>query len=484
MSGLSKRDVDAVVVGAGPNGLAAAITLQQEGLTVLLVEGENTVGGGTRSAELTLPGFTHDVCSAVHPLAVASPFFKGLPLASHGLAFIYPPVSAAHPLDHGEAAVLSDSVEETARSLGPDEKKYLDLMRPLTADWPDLVADVLAPLHVPRETAPFMRFGLQALRSAAATADTFKGNAARGFWAGMAAHGSQPLTNLATSAIALVLLLSGHRGGWPVIKGGSQRLSAALASYFVSLGGRIETNFHVRSLDQLPTAHATLFDVTPRQLLSIAGHRLSSFYRWQLRRFRYGVGVFKIDWALDAAIPFSAEHCRSAGTVHLGSSFEEIAACEQEVWKGKHSAKPFVLLTQPSVFDSSRAPEGKHTAWAYCHVPHGSRVDMTASIEDQVERFAPGFRKTIIARRAFNTMEMESYNPNYIGGDINGGVGDIGQLFTRPALRASPYRTSAKGIYLCSSSTPPGGGVHGMCGFHAARRALKDVFYLRIGNKS
>jgi len=329
---------------------------------------------------------------------------------------------------------------------------------------------------MPANPLAFTRFGLKALRSATSLSKIFKTPEARALWAGMAAHGIQPLSNLATSAFALVLLITGHRSGWPFPKGGAQQIASALASYFQSLGGRIETNFYVRSMEQLPSARAFLFDVTPKQLLAIAGHTFSSLYRWQLKRYRYGMGVFKVDWALDGPAPFLSETCRQAGTVHIGNTFEDIATAEQMVWKGRHADKPFVLFAQQSLFDVTRAPAGMHTAWAYCHVPPGSAVDMTESIERQVERFAPGFRKRILARHVFNARQMEEYNSNYIGGDINGGAPDIGQLFTRPALRFSPYRTSAKGIYICSSSTPPGGGVHGMCGVRAADRALKDIF--------
>jgi phytoene dehydrogenase-like protein len=473
---LEKRDYDAIVVGSGPNGLAAAILMQQNGLSVLLVEGKKTIGGGLRSAELTLPGYLHDICSAIHPLAVASPFFETLPLTAHGLEYVYPAVAAAHPFDNGTAAILTRSIEETAGLLGEDKQAYLELMQPLVNDWPLIAADVLGPLHYPKHPLAMARFGLSALTSATHLAKRFKTPEAKGLFAGMAAHAIEPLTNLATSAIALVLMISAHQRGWPIPKGGSNKIAGALASLFISLGGKIETNFYVRSMEQLPSAHAVLFDVTPRQLLEIAGHRFSSIYKWQLERYRYGMGVFKIDWALDGPIPFTAAECQQAGTVHLGNTFAEIADYEQQIWSGKTLGKPFVLLAQPTIFDSSRAPRGKHTAWAYCHVPFGSVTNMTAAIENQVERFAPGFKETILAKHTMNTAQTEEYNPNYIGGDINGGVIDIGQLFTRPALRWSPYKTSAKGIYICSSSTPPGGGVHGMCGYHAAKRALRDVF--------
>jgi phytoene dehydrogenase-like protein len=477
-----RRDFDAVVVGSGPNGLAAAITLQQQGLSVLILEEKETIGGGLRSAELTLPGFIHDVCSAVHPMAVASPFFGSLPLAKHGLRFLYPEFPAAHPFDNGKAAVLTRSVAGTAALLGEDERAYLKLMQPIAEYWPLISSDLLGPLHFPGYPFRMGAFGLKALSSALRLSQRFSTEQARGLWAGMAAHSIQPLSNPATSAIGLVLMAVGHRSGWPIPAGGSQSIASALSAYFISIGGKIETGFAVRSLEQLPSSRTILFDVTPRQLLQIAGHKFSSLYRWQLKRYRYGMGVFKIDWALDAPIPFRAAECRKAGTVHLGNTLEEIAAGEQQNSRGFPAGQPFVLLSQPSLFDVSRAPPGKHLAWAYCHVPNGSGQDRTAVIEQQVERFAPGFRERILARHTLNASQMEDYNPNYVGGDINGGVSDIGQLFTRPALRFSPYRSSARGIYICSSSTPPGGGVHGMCGFHAARRSLRDIFNIRLEN--
>ena len=473
---MSKTEFDAVVVGSGPNGLAAAITLQQEGLSVLLIEGKDVIGGGLTSAEFTLPGFVHDVCSAIHPLAIGSPFFNTLPLADHGLDYIFPDLAAAHPFDDGTAAVLGSSLEETAKLLGQDEQTYLDLFKPLVRDWPDIAADVLGPLHFPKHPIAMAKFGLKAFTSSTYLAKRFKTRKAQGLWAGMAAHSIQPLTNLTTSAIGLVLMTAAHLKGWPIPVGGSKEIANALSSYFISLGGKIETGRYIKSLAELPSAKIVLFDVTPKQLLQIAGHRFSSIYKWQLERYRYGMGVFKIDWALDGPIPFTAAEARKAGTVHIGNTLEEIQLSEQLSWEGKHADKPFVLLAQQSLFDDTRAPEGKHTAWAYCHVPHGSTKDMTAIIEQQIERFAPGFRDLILARHTMNTAQVEEYNPNYIGGDINGGVIDLGQIFTRPALRSSPYRTSAKGLYVCSSSTPPGGGVHGMCGYHAAKTALKDHF--------
>ena len=477
---MEKRDYDAIIVGSGPNGLAAAITLQQAGLSVLLLEGKDSIGGGMRSAQLTLPGYIHDVCSAIHPMAALSPFFATLPLTQHGLEYIQPPVAAAHPFDDGTAAVLKQSITETAGLLGKDESTYLQLVNTLVSNWPQIAPDMLGPFHFPKHPLLMARFGQHALQPATWLAKKFSEEKTKGLWAGMAAHAIQPLSNTATSAIALVLMAAAHLHGWPIPKGGAVSIANALTSLFVSLGGTIETNRYISSLEQLPSSHAVLFDVTPKQLLQIAGHRFSSLYKWQLERYRYGMGVFKVDWALDAAIPFTAADCGQAGTVHIGNTLAEIAATEQYTAKGGHAEKPFVLLAQQSLFDASRAPAGKHTAWAYCHTPNGSEKDMTEAIEKQVERFAPGFRERILARHTMNTQQLEDYNPNYIGGDINGGIIDIRQLFTRPVLRRSPYTTSAKGIYICSSSTPPGGGVHGMCGYHAARKTLKDIFNITL----
>lgn len=477
---LAKRDYDAIVVGSGPNGLAAAITMQQAELSVLLVEGKDTIGGGLRTAELTLPGFKHDICSAIHPLAVNSPFFSKLPLHQYGLEFIYPEYAAAHPLDDGTSAVLRQSLELTAKDLGKDELAYKKLIKPLIDDWQKILPDALAPLQWPQHPLALAKFGLKALPSAEWIAKRyFTSEKAKALWAGMAAHSMQPLDKPVTSAVALMLLLAAHDKGWPIPKGGSQTIADALAAHFINLGGKIETSLMVNSLKQLPSSHAVLFDVGPQQLLQIAGHKLSSLYSWQLERYRYGMGVYKIDWALDGAVPFTAEACHKAGTVHLGGTLNDIAASEKAAWKGHVAAKPFVLLAQQSLFDDTRAPQGKHTLWGYCHMPKGNTQNMVQQIESQVERFAPGFRERILAKHIMNAKQMQDYNPNYIGGDINGGVQDIAQLFTRPVLRASPYRTSAKGLYICSASTPPGGGVHGMCGYHAAKRALKDVFNLK-----
>lgn len=472
----STKDFDAIVVGSGPNGLSAAIHLQQSGLSVLLLEAKNDIGGGLRTASLTLPGFLHDVCSAVHPLAMRSPFFKTLKLEQNGVEFIHSPIPLAHPLDAGEAAFLHPSLSETARALGEDEAAYLTFFQPIQKTWNDIESDLLGPIRFPTHPIDYALFGWKALPSALYQSARFSSPKARALWAGLAAHAIQPLSGWATSAVAIVLTMAAHTNGWPIVKGGSVNIALALRTIFLQAGGKIETNVLVKSLKDLPSSRAVLLDVTPRQLLTIAGHRFSSIYKWQLQRYQYGMGAYKIDWALDAPIPFTSAICSKSATVHLGNTLEEIAGSEDQTARGKIPEKPFVLLSQPSLFDATRAPAGKHTAWAYCHVPHGSDHNMTEAIENQVERFAPGFKERIIGRHSFNTHQMEEYNPNYIGGDINGGSMDISQLFTRPALRYSPYRTSAKGIYICSSSAPPGGGVHGMCGYHAAVRAIKDIF--------
>jgi phytoene dehydrogenase-like protein len=470
-------DHDAVVVGSGPNGLAAAITLAQAGLSVLVLEAAETIGGGARSAELTLPGYIHDVCSAVHPLGAGSPFFRMLPLAEHGLEWIHPPAPLAHPFDDGTAATLERSVEATGETLGRDATAYRKLMAPLVADWDKLAVDLLGPLRLPpRHPLALARFGWHAISSARGLAERlFEDERACALFGGMAAHSMIPLDQPPTAAFGLVIGLLGHAVGWPLPRGGSQRITDALAYYLRSLGGEVVTGVHVQSLDELPRAGAVLCDVTPRQLLRIAGQRLPAGYRRKLAGYRYGPGVFKVDWALDGPIPWQATECTRAGTLHLGGTLEEVAAAERVVWWGEHPEKPYVLLVQPSLFDATRAPAGKHTAWAYCHVPHASTFDMTERIEAQIERFAPGFRDLILARSVKSAVEMEQYNPNYIGGDINGGVQDWGQLFTRPVFRLVPYSTPLKGLYICSSSTPPGGGVHGMCGYFAARAALRDA---------
>lgn len=471
------QQYDAVIVGSGPNGLAAAITLQQRGLRVLLLEAKHTVGGGMRTASLTLPGYRHDVCAAIHPMGMASPFLRSLPLHNFGLEYLHPEVLAAHPFDDGSAGALYQSLADTAAGLGADGQAYRALLEPLMRQWPLVDNHILGPmLRWPQHPLALARFGLKSFQSGKQVASRFRGQGARGLWAGMVAHSMVPLEALTSAAIGIVLAIAGHRGGWPIPKGGSQSIADALSAYFVSLGGEIQTDTEIRNLADVPPSRAVLFDLTPRQLLAICGDRLSGLYRWQLRRHRYGMGVYKMDWALSEPVPFVAPEARRAGTVHLGGTFEEVARSERQAWQGKIPDKPFVLFAQQSVFDDSRAPAGKHTGWAYCHVPHGSGADMSEAIVSQVERFAPGFRDTILATHTCDAMNMEAYNPNYIGGDINGGVINIAQLFNRPALRFSPYRTSAKGIYICSASTPPGGGVHGMGGYHAAVQALKDLF--------
>jgi phytoene dehydrogenase-like protein len=468
---------DAVVVGAGPNGLAAAIALAQAGKSVLVVEAKETIGGGCRSAELTLPGFLHDTCSAIHPLGLGSPFFRKLPLGEHGLEWIQPPAPVAHPLDDGTAVMMERSLEETARGLGADGAAYRRLMGPIVTGWDALLPDLLAPLHLPRHPVALTRFGLAALRSARGLAEArFRGERARALFAGLAGHSILPLERAATAAIGLVLGAAAHAVGWPLPRGGSRRIADALAAHLLSLGGEVRTGHVVESLDALPPARAILCDITPRQLLTLAGDRLRGRYRRRLEGYRYGPAAFKLDFALSGPIPWKSADCARAGTVHLGGTLAEIAASEAEVGRGRHPERPYVLLAQQSLFDPSRAPAGKHTAWAYCHVPNGSAMDMTERIEAQIERFAPGFRDLVLARSVLPPARLQELNPNYIGGDINGGAQDLRQMFTRPAPRIVPYSTPARGLYICSSSTPPGGGVHGMCGYHAARAALRAVF--------
>ena len=471
----TSRSHDAIVVGAGPNGLAAAITMARAGKSVLVLEAGDTIGGGCRSAELTLPGFVHDICSAIHPGAVNSPFMRSLPLYRYGLRWNYSPLALAHPFDDGTAAVLSRSVVKTSLSLGSDAQTYRKFMVPIVRDWGKVGPAVLGPLTIPRHPFALARFGLPGLLSARALAKVlFHDKHARGLFAGIAAHSMLSLDTPGTAAAGLLLGTMGHAVGWPFARGGSQRIVDAMASYLRELGGEIRTGVTVQSTGDLPEAGALMFDVTPRQLTSIAGDRLPDGYKKQLSRYRYGPGVFKVDYALDGPMPWKAPECSQAATVHLGGTLEEVAEAEAAVWRGEHPERPFLLTAQQSLFDSTRAPEGHHTFWAYCHVPNGSTFDMTSRIEDQIERFAPGFRDLITGRHVMSSADMQSYNANYIGGDINGGVQDLRQLFTRPTARWRPYRTPAQGIYICSSSTPPGGGVHGMCGYYAARTALDD----------
>ena len=473
---MPERADDACVVGSGPNGLAAGIVLARTGRRVRVLEGADTLGGGCRSEELTLPGFVHDTCSTVQALALASPFLRELPLADHGFEPAHPEAPLAHPLDDGSAVILERSVDETARSLGTDGRAYRRLFEPLVRDADALLAELLGPLRPPRHPLVLSRFGPPALRSAVGLARSrFCGERAQALLAGCCAHSMLSLRTRASAAFGLVLALSAHHVGWPVARGGSQRLADALASHLRTLGGRIETGHRVESLTELPPGAAQLLDVTPRQLLRLGGPVLPPLYRRRLARFRYGPGVFKVDWALDGPIPWKAQEAARGGTVHLGGRLEDIVASEEEVTRGRHPERPFVLLVQASRFDSTRAPEGHQTAWGYCHVPSGSRRDMTDAIEAQVERFAPGFRDRVLARSTMDSLEVERRNPNYVRGDINGGVQDLRQLFTRPVARRVPYSTPVPGLFICSSSTPPGGGVHGMCGYWAARAALRSA---------
>jgi phytoene dehydrogenase-like protein len=471
-----RSEYDAVVVGSGPNGFAAAITLARAGCKVLLLEAKSTVGGGLRTAELTLPGYWHDVCSTVHPLGVASPFFRSLPLSQFGLAWVFPDAELAHPLDGDTAITVERSVQATSEQLGVDAHAYRRLMTPLVTHYDAILHEFLGPLRWPQHPVAMAQFGVRALFSARALASLlFRQPAAAALFAGLASHAIMPLEQPATAAFGLMLGLLMHAVGWPVARGGSQRIAEALAAYLRSLGGEIVTDHEVRTLQDVPPARVTLLDVTPRQLLRIAGARLPVGYQRQLERFRYGPGVFKVDYALSQPIPWRAAACLRSATVHLGGTMDEIALSERQMWGGRHPDRPYVLLVQPTLCDPSRAPAGKHTAYAYCHVPHGSTHDMTASLEQQIERFAPGFRDCILARTSQPALALQAYNPNYIGGDINGGVQDLTQLFTRPVLRAVPYSTPLPDVFLCSSSTPPGGGVHGMCGYHAALAALRSL---------
>jgi len=465
------------VVGSGPNGLAAAITLAREGRSVLVREAQETIGGGVRSAELTLPGFIHDVCSSIHPFVPGSPFFRELKLEEQELELVQPAGVVAHPFDDGSAVVLERSVEATAAQLGEDERAYRKMVEPIAHAWDLLEEAVLAPLvTAPRHPLALGRFALSALRSADGLArSAFSTERARALFSGCAAHSMVPLTWKGTAAFGLVLAVAGHRFGWPFPRGGAQKITDALAAHLRSLGGEIEAGAPVRSLADLPPARALFCDVTPRAFLRLAADSVPADYRRRLARFRHGPGAFKVDYALDGPIPWKAAECASAGTVHLGGTLAELVASEQAPWRGEHAERPFVLLAQHTLFDPTRAPEGKHTVWAYCHVPHGSARDMAERIERQIERFAPGFRDLVVGRSVLPPAELERRNENLVGGDINGGAANLRQLLFRPMIKLVPYKTPLHGVYLCSSSTPPGGGVHGMCGYLAARFALRDA---------
>jgi phytoene dehydrogenase-like protein len=468
-------DKKACVVGAGPNGLAAAIVLAQAGLRVEVLEAERIPGGAVRSMELTLPGFLHDFGSAVYPLGAGSPFFSSLRLHQHGLEWIHSPAPLAHPLDDGTAVVLERDLANAAAGLGVDGNAWRKLMQPFVENWLAFAPEILRPaLAVPKHPWLMARFGMNAVFSAKTVAKRFRSERTRALFAGLAAHSFLGLDEALSGAFGLLMAVPAHAVGWPIPRGGSQSLTDALCRYLSTLGGKVIISSRVDSLESLPDCDVILCDLTAPRLAAIGGQRLSQGYKNQLRNFRSAPGVFKVDYALDAPIPWKASECLRAATVHLGGSFEEIAAAEKAVRSGQHADHPFVLLVQPSLFDSSRAPAGKHTAWAYCHVPNGSREDMLPRIEDQIERFAPGFREVILARRVFSSADLESMDANLVGGDISGGAMDLRQILFRPTWRQ--YATSAKNIYICSSSTPPGGGVHGMCGYHAAKMALARLF--------
>jgi phytoene dehydrogenase-like protein len=467
---------DAVVLGSGPNGLAAALTLARAGLAVQVVEGAAVPGGGCRTAELTRPGFRHDICSAVHPLAAASPFFRSVDLAARGVRLVTPEVAFAHPLDGGRAAAVFGSPADTAAGLGRDAARYQRLLGPLARDADRILPAFLGPLRtVPAHPAAAARFAAESVLPASVLARGFATEEARGLLAGVSAHAILPLRTPLTGGFGLMLTVIAHAVGWPVVAGGSAGITTALAAELAELGGQVCTGRWIARLDELPPAPLTLLDVTPRQFLALAGGRLPARYAAALRRFRYGPGICKVDWALDGPVPWAAAACRRAGTVHVGGTFAEVASSEADAAAGRHAERPFCIVAQPGVVDPSRAPAGQHTLWGYCHVPAGSDVDMSGRIEAQIERFAPGFKDRIIARSVRTAAAVEQHNPNYVGGDIAGGQGTLWQTLFRPAPQWNPYRTALPGVYLCSSSTPPGGGVHGMCGRHAAEAALADL---------
>jgi phytoene dehydrogenase-like protein len=469
------ESTDAVVVGSGPNGYAAAIRLAQQGMSTLLLEAASHVGGGLRSGELTLPGYHHDYCAGVHTMGVLSPYFRALPLAEHGLTWAYPELSVAHPLDDRPAALLELSIARTAERLGADARSYTGLLSPFLREPHGLLRDLLGPLGIPAHPLAMLRFGFHALRPATALARRFNTIEARALFAGCAGHSILPFHQWGTAAFGLIFLLTGHISPWPVVRGGSGALAAALHSYYLSLGGRVQTGHTVKSLRDVPPSRVVLFDLAPQQLADIAGDALPQGYRKRLRRFEHGPGLFKLDYALSAPIPWKDPAVRGASTVHLGGSFEEIAAAEAAVWRGEVPERPYVIVLQQSHFDDTRAPAGKHTGYAYCHVPPGCERDASPFIEAQIERFAPGFRDVVLCRHVTTPRALEAHNASYLGGAVTGGAAHLSQLFTRPVARLDPYSTPHPQLFLCSQSTPPGGGVHGMCGFHAAGSALRRL---------
>lgn len=465
------------MIGSGPNGLAAAIELQRHGILTMVIEQAAKPGGNVRTEEITLPGFLHDIGSSIHPLAAASPFFKTLPLEKYNLKWIEPDIPFAQPFEDGSACAGYRSLADTARQFPEDQSGYVSLFKSMSNDWEGIMPDILGPLHWPSHPVKFMKFGLKAIKSARHLAhEYFRNDKSRAFFYGVAAHGTIPLTNIASSSFGLVLFMLAHKTGWPFPEGGAERITSALVRYYESIGGTIETGHNVSDLREIPKARAYLFDLTPQQILSVHGIKFNWLYKQRLKNYRYGPGVFKVDYALSDPIPFQSEVCRKAGTIHFGFTPQEILKAEKIIHQGEIPEKPYILLAQHSVFDPTRAPAGKHTAWAYCHVPNGSTFNMTERIESQIEKAAPGFRDCILQRTTHNTYQLEIFNPNLVGGDINGGIQDFYQLFTRPVARLSPYSTPDPSVYICSSSTPPGGGVHGMCGYHSARKVMKDHF--------
>lgn len=477
----NSSNVDAFIIGSGPNGLAAGIALAQQGIKVQIFEAKDSVGGGTRTQELNEPGFYHDVCSAVHPTAISSPFLQTLPLSKFGLEWIHPTFPIAHPLEHSDSVIIEKSFENTLLRLGKDRKNYKKLFQGFIDSWEFLAKDLFSDLRIPNHPLAMLRFGWYGMSSAKALANKFfSEDRTKAYFAGLAAHSILPLEKSFTSSFGLVLGSSVHTSGWPIAKNGSQSISKALLAYFESLGGSLELNHLVSSLDDIPPNKIVLFDTSPKQISAIAKTRIPNALFTKLNDYKYGPGSFKMDFALSEPVPWLGEECRKAGTLHLGGTMQEIIQSEKDAWQGIHSTNPYVLVSQPSIFDNTRAPKGKHTLWAYCHVPHGSTQNMEEEIINQIERFAPGFRDIIIATSSMTATDFEKYNPNYIGGDINGGAQTIKQLFGRPLLKWDPYKLPTKKLYICSSSTPPGGGVHGMCGYNAAKSVLKNEFGIKI----